>query len=146
MAHISLISLGVHDVDLATRFYEAMGWHRSAASVEGTVAFLAGGAVVLSLFGRADLAADAGVPPSSGEATSVALAMNVTSEAAVDEALTVAAGAGGTITKVAQRADRGGYSGYFTDFDGHLWEVAHNRSFGDERGRVPLDNTRALRG
>lgn len=57
VTHVSLITLGVRDIARATRFYEAMGWHRSSASVDGTVTFLTGGAVVLSLFGREDLAA-----------------------------------------------------------------------------------------
>ena len=95
MAHVSLITLGVDDLASATRFYEALGWQRSSASVDGEVAFLRGGAVVLGLFGREDLAAEAGVPPGSGEGTSVALAMNVPSEAAVDETLATAVRAGG---------------------------------------------------
>jgi uncharacterized protein len=129
VAHVSLITLGVHDVERAARFYAAMGWRRSSASVEGTVVFLGGGASVLSLFGREDLAADAGVPPSSGGGPSVALAMNVPTEGAVDESLAAAARAGGTITRAGLRADWGGYSGYFADPDGHLWEVAYNPGF-----------------
>lgn len=144
MAHVSLITLGVNDLDRATRFYEAMGWHASAASVDGTVSFLVGGAVVLSLFGRDDLAVDAGVPPGPADRTSVALAMNVATEAAVDEALGTAFEAGGTISREAVRAEWGGYAGYFTDLDGHLWEVAHNPGFGLlPDGRVELPDGRA---
>lgn len=129
MAHISLITLAVDDLTAATRFYEAMGWRRSAASVDGTVAFLRGGAVVLGLFGREDLAADAGVAPSAGGGPAVALAMNVPTEQVVDETLAAATRAGGRVSKPAHRTDWGGYSGYFEDLDGHLWEVAHNPGF-----------------
>ena len=129
MAHVSLITLGVNDLAAATRFYEAMGWERSSASVQGTVAFLQGGSVVLGLFGRDDLAADAGVAPSSSGAPGVAFAMNVATEGAVDDVLAAAARAGGSITRPARRTDWGGYSGYFQDLDGHLWEVAFNPGF-----------------
>jgi uncharacterized protein len=129
VAHISLITLAVDDLAGATRFYEAMGWRRSSASVEGSVAFLRGGAVVLGLFGCEDLAADAGVPPSSGGGPATALAMNVPTEHVVDETLAAAARAGGRVRKAARRTDWGGYSGYFEDLDGHLWEVAYNPGF-----------------
>jgi uncharacterized protein len=129
VAHVSLITLGVDDLAAATRFYEALGWRRSSASVDGTVAFLRGGAVVLGLLGRDDLAADAGVSPSAHDGAAVAFAMNVATEQAVDETLASATRAGGRITKAAQRTDWGGYSGYFEDLDGHLWEAAHNPGF-----------------
>lgn len=140
MSYVSLVTLGVEDLADATRFYEAMGWRRSSASVDGTVAFLRGGAVVLSLFGREELAADAGVAPSSGGGAAIALAMNVATEGAVDETLAAAARAGGRVTKPAQRSDWGGYSGYFEDLDEHLWEVAHNPGFAllpDGRVQLP---------
>jgi predicted lactoylglutathione lyase len=141
MPHVSLITLGVADLCRATSFYERLGWQRSSASVEGTVAFLRGGAVVLGLFGREDLAREAGLEPASdaGDA-SIALAMNVESEAAVDAALKTASDAGGRITKPAERADWGGYSGYVVDPDGHLWEIAHNPGFpllSDGRVQLP---------
>ena len=140
MAHLSLVTLGVDDLPRAIRFYESLGWHRSGASAEDVVAFLEGGAVVLALFGRADLADDARVEPDpSGGHGSIALAMNVESPAMVDATLKVAADAGGQITKPADRADWGGYSGYFRDPDGHLWEVTHNPHFGlAADGRVVL--------
>lgn len=140
MPHVSLVTLGVDDLDRATRFYEAWGWRRSSASVADTVTFLRGGAVVLGLFGRDDLAADAGVAPGAPGPGSVALAMNLGDEAAVDEALATAVAAGGRITRPAERAPWGGYSGYLTDPDGHLWEVAHNPGFpllDDGRVRLP---------
>lgn len=130
MAHLSLITLGVADLGRATEFYELLGWERSTASVPGTVTFFQGSTAALALFGREDLAHDANVTLGSpANPGAVALAMNVTSEEAVDEFLTVARQAGATITRDAERADWGGYSGYFRDLDGHLWEVAHNPGF-----------------
>lgn len=142
MPHISLVTLGVDDLARAIAFYEALGWRRSSASVDGVVAFLEGGAVVLGLFGRADLADDARVDPGPSDAHGdVALATNVASEAVVDSVLRAAQDAGGQVTKAGQRAEWGGYSGYFRDPDGHLWEVAHNPHFGlDDDGRVTLPN------
>ncbi len=140
MAHVSLVTLGVSDLARATTFYEALGWRRSSASVDGVVTFLDGGTVALGLFGRQALAAEAGLDPApSTAAASVALATNVTSEAEVDALLEAAERAGGRVTRPATRADWGGRSGYFTDPDGHLWEVAHNPGFPlDADGRVHL--------
>lgn len=129
MAHVSLVTLGVDDVDAATRFYEALGWVRSSASVEGEVAFLTGGAVVLGLYGRQALADEARVEATSRGFGTIALAMNVPSEAEVDDVLGAAAGAGARITRPAHATEWGGYSGYFADLDGHMWEVAHNPGF-----------------
>jgi uncharacterized protein len=140
--HVSLITLGVDDLDRATRFYEAWGWRRSSASVEGTVAFLRGGAVVLALFGRDDLASDAGVTPAPAGHGPVALATNLADEQAVDASLATPVAGGGTLPKPAVRAAWGGYSGYVADPDGHLWEVAHNPGFPlleDGRVRLPDD-------
>ncbi len=63
MAHVSLITLGVDDLDQAARFYVGLGWEPSKATVEDTIVFLRGGAVVLALFRRNDLAVEAGLPP-----------------------------------------------------------------------------------
>lgn len=144
MAHVSLITLGAEDIDLLSAFYESLGWQRSQASVEGTITFLRGGALVLAIFGAADLAADAGVERDGhGASARVALAMNLGSEAAVDAVLLAVPDAGGRVTKPAERADWGGYSGYFTDPEGHLWEVAYNPSFDLlPDGRVVLPDER----
>lgn len=130
MAYVSLITLGVSDLDQSTAFYRALGWEPSSASVQGAVAFFHGTTAALALFGRRDLAEDAGVTSDSqADSGAVALAMNVESAQAVDEFLARARHAGATITKEGMRADWGGYSGYFKDPDGHLWEVAHNPGF-----------------
>ena len=124
-AVVSLVTLGVDDVARATAFYEALGWERSAASTDEVSFFRTAGAI-LALWGRADLAEDANVAVSGGDAGSVSLAVNVGAEALVDEALATAERAGATILESARRTPWGGYQGYFRDFDGHVWEVAHN--------------------
>ena len=130
MPHVSLITLGVDDLDLVTRFYEDLGWRRSSASVPDVVSFLQGGNVALGLFGRASLAEEAQLSDAQTSGNgAVALAMNVPEEALVDAALQAAQDAGGRITSPAARAEWGGYSGYFTDPEGYLWEVAHNPFF-----------------
>ena len=130
MAHVSLITLGISDLERATAFYTALGWERSSASVPGTVTFFHGSTAALALFARDDLADDARIPSGSLAASgAVALAMNVEGPQAVDDFLARARTAGATITRPAERAEWGGYAGYFRDPDGHLWEVAHNPGF-----------------
>jgi uncharacterized protein len=129
MSHISLVTLGVDDLPSATAFYESLGWRRSSASVEGTVTFFHG-TPVLALFGRGALADDAHLAPVEDPAPgSVALAMNLGSRAEVDRVITAAREAGARIPKEPRPTEWGGYSGYFLDGDGHLWEVAHNPGF-----------------
>lgn len=129
MAHVSLVTLGVDDLVAATTFYEALGWVRSSASVDGEVAFLTGGAVVLGLYGRQALADEAQVEATTRGFGTIALAMNVHDEAEVDDAMATAARAGARLTRPAHATAWGGYSGYFADLDGHVWEVAHNPGF-----------------
>ncbi len=139
MAHVSLVTLGVEDLDHAARFYVGLGWEPSSASVEDTIVFLRGGAIVLALFPRGDLAEEAGLPPSAPSGASMALAMNVATEVEVEETVNAAVRAGGWIARPGRRADWGGYSAYVTDPDGHLWEIAHNPMFPlDEDGRITL--------
>ncbi len=124
---VSLITLGVDDVARSRAFYEAMGWR--GQEVEATVFFQAGGSAVV-LWDRSKLAADAGIDDSGTERFGgIALAHNVRSADEVDEILSVAEGAGGTITSAAGSTSYGGYAGYFTDPDGHSWEIAHNPGF-----------------
>jgi catechol 2,3-dioxygenase-like lactoylglutathione lyase family enzyme len=134
----TLVTLGVSDVERAARFYTALGMKRGVRKAEG-VAFFEAGGIVLALWGRDDFAQDAGMPNTKAEFSGVALAFNVTDESSVEKVLQAAAAAGGKIVKPAQRAFWGGYSGYFADPDGHLWEVAHNPGFPlDERGCIQL--------
>jgi catechol 2,3-dioxygenase-like lactoylglutathione lyase family enzyme len=123
---VSLITLGVSDLPRARAFYEALGWR--GQEVEQTVFFQAGG-LVLVLWGRAALAADAGVEDTGAAFGGMALAHNVRSTAEVDAVLAEAAAAGATVTRPAAATFYGGYAGCFTDPEGHVWEVAHNPAF-----------------
>jgi uncharacterized protein len=137
MRHLSIVTLGVADLAAATRFYEGLGWERSAAS-EGSITFLVSGPVTLALFGLDELAADADLSASPLPAfRGLTLATNVASEQEVDELVAQALELGATVVKPATPTDWGGYSGYVADLDGHLWEIAHNPSFPlDEDGQV----------
>jgi predicted lactoylglutathione lyase len=124
---VSLITLGVDDVGVARRFYEALGWE--CKEVEETVFVQAGGSAVV-LWGREKLADDAGVEDTRADGFGgVALAQNVRSREEVDEIVAAAEAAGATITKLAAETFYGGYAAYFADLDGHLWEIAHNPGF-----------------
>lgn len=123
--HVSLITLAVTDLDASTRFYEALGWQASAASVAGQISFLRGGTVMLGLFPADAFGTEVGHDPSTA-GTPVALATNVSSDELVDAFLAAALRSGATIVRPATRMAWGGYSGYFADPDGHVWEVAHN--------------------
>lgn len=124
---LSLVTLGVADVARSTKFYESLGWKRSSASVDGDVSFFALAGANLAIWGIDDLMSDAlvraAVPNSFRGVTT---AVNCDSRAQVDETIEVARAAGAMVTKPAVETDWGGYSGYFTDPDGHMWEVAHN--------------------
>jgi predicted lactoylglutathione lyase len=135
---LSFVTLGVDDVSRARKFYEALGFKASAAS-EASVAFFDAGGVVLSVFGREDLEKDAALPANKPGFSGVALAHNVGSEAEVDQVLGEAIAAGAKLLKPGQKAFWGGYSGYFSDPDGHIWEVAYNPFMPlDASGRVTL--------
>jgi len=137
-AHISMVTLGVEDISRAAAFYQALGWQRSGPS-EDTVAFLQGGTVVLGLYGRGPLAEDADVEDAPSGFSAIALAVNLPSEADVDAFYQKALAAGARQTKPPQKVFWGGYSGYFADPDGHLWEVAHNPFFPlNESGAISL--------
>jgi catechol 2,3-dioxygenase-like lactoylglutathione lyase family enzyme len=121
---ISLLTLGVADLRRARAFYEALGWTSGAAPEDDVVFFQAGGAV-LALWDRARLAEDSGVRDSGGWG-GVTLAHNVRSPEEVDAVMEEARAAGAGIVREAGETFWGGYSGAFTDPDGHPWEIAHN--------------------
>jgi predicted lactoylglutathione lyase len=125
---VSLVTLGVDDLAKSRAFYEAMGWR--GQQVEDTVFFQAGG-MALVLWGRTKLADDAGVGSVHGpnRFDAVVLAHNVRSPEEVDAIIAAAGRSGGAVTRPPRRTFYGGYAGYFTDPDGHLWEVAHNPGF-----------------
>ena len=121
---LSLVTLGVSDLGRARRFYEALGWQTGAAP-DDDVAFFQAGELVFGLWGRGKLAEDSAVEDGGGWG-GVTLAHNVRSPEEVDAVLAEAERAGATITRSAGPAFWGGYTGVFTDPDGHAWEVAHN--------------------
>jgi len=124
-AATAIITLGVADVAASTKFYEALGFHKSSAS-EDTITFLTAGAVVVALFGREALAADADVSAEGTGFRGVTLAMNLESEALVDSTFADWVAVGAFALKAPHATEWGGYSSYVGDPDGHLWEIAHN--------------------
>ena len=125
---ISMTTVGVRDLAVSVRFYEGgLGFPRMDSPPE--VAFFTLNGTWLGLYGRDALAADAKVSPEGSGFESFSLAHNVCSESEVDEVMSRALEAGATLVKEPEKVFWGGYSGYFSDPDGHLWEVAHNPHF-----------------
>jgi catechol 2,3-dioxygenase-like lactoylglutathione lyase family enzyme len=135
---LSLVTLGVGELDRAAHFYEqGLGWKRKGET-EGVVFFQLPGSI-LALWPRDSLAEDAGVSASGSGFSGIALAYNARSRDEVDAVLAEATAAGGQLVKPAKETFWGGYSGYFSDPDGHLWEVAHNPGWTlDAAGRVTI--------
>jgi catechol 2,3-dioxygenase-like lactoylglutathione lyase family enzyme len=121
---VTLITLGVADLSAAKAFYGRLGWQEHSGT-EG-VSFYQMHGCLLGLFGRADLAADQGRPGANLGTGAMTLAQNFGTEAEVDAAFAAALAAGGTALKVPEKVFWGGYSGYWADPDGHVWEVAMN--------------------
>lgn len=134
---ITVVTLGVKSLKNARAFYgKGLKW-KEAPGGNDSVAFYDLGGLVLSVFGREDLAKDAKVPSKGSGFRSVALAQNVSSPKEVNKVLADAKKAGATITKKGEKTFWGGYAGYFADPDGHLWEIAHNPFWKlDKQGRV----------
>jgi catechol 2,3-dioxygenase-like lactoylglutathione lyase family enzyme len=124
---VSLVTLGVADLERSRRFYEALGWRSDSKPEDGVVFFQSGG-MILALWGRDELAKDSGVEDRGGWG-GVTLAYNVGSPADVDTFLEKARAAGAAIARGGAETFWGGYSGVFIDPDGHPWEVAHNPSW-----------------
>jgi uncharacterized protein len=127
---ITVITLGVRDLDRALAFYrDGLGW--PTEGVVGTefeggavVFFHLTGGGILALFPRQELARDANLPVADPGPPAFSLGHNVGSRAEVDQILAQAERAGATLTEPAHDRFWGGYSGYFRDPDGHLWEIA----------------------
>lgn len=125
---ISMITLGVRDLATAIKFYETgLGFPRMESPPE--VAFFTLNGSWLGLYSRNALAEDATVPPEGNGFEGFTLSHNVSSEEEVEKVMGQALAAGATLVKAAQKVFWGGYSGYFKDPDGHLWEIAHNPLF-----------------
>lgn len=126
---INIITLGVNDIPRARQFYEqGLGWKVSSASNEHIV-FIKTKGVILALYPNHLLAEDVTVSKEGSGFRSFTLARNVLNREQVTEVLEQAKKAGGKIVKPAQDVFWGGHSGYFSDPDGHLWEVAVEPSF-----------------
>jgi len=138
---LTVITLGVDDIRASIAFYDALGFVRRFRATGEAVAFFDTGGAVLGLFPWDQLARDAGLPeqPRPQAFRGVTLAWNCRSTAEVDAVLAFAVGQGARLLKPAHETDYGGYSGYFTDPDGHPWEVvvAPGIEVGDDR-RVHL--------
>lgn len=121
---VSLITLGVTNLDRAVDFYERLGWSPGNEWRSQGVAFFQCVGMVLALWDRDELARDSGTTAHAPGA--ITLAMNVDSPRVVDEVLSEASRAGARVARAGAKTDWGGYSGVFHDPDGHAWEVAHN--------------------
>lgn len=123
---LSLITLGVSNLARAKAFYcDGLGWEPHAASQKSVLFFQLPG-IALAIWNRDELAKDAGIENTDTGFSGISLAYNAPSPKDVDDVLKQVQNAGANITKSGCKTPWGGYSGYFTDPDGHLWEVAHN--------------------
>jgi uncharacterized protein len=138
--HLHIVTLGVKDLEASRKFYtETLGWKPSAESNDA-ITFIQAGGVVLALFPRDELAKDALVAAEGSVFSGFTLAHNVRSEAEVDQIIADLKSKAVKITKEPQIMPWGGYSSYFTDPDGFLWEVAYNPFFPfDESGNLKLE-------
>lgn len=134
---VSLITLGVRDLPRAMAFYERLGW--VPAEQNESVAFYRLEGMALGLFGLDDLAKDQGRPGAQLGTGALTLAQNFPDRAAVDAAYAAALAAGAEALKPPEPVFWGGYSGYYSDPDGHVWELAHNPFWPlDADGRLTL--------
>ena len=138
-ARLGLVTLGVADLDRSVAFYEALGWEKATASIEGVIQWFRTADTNLGLFPYQDLADDAQIhSPERGSFGGITLAINVERPEDVDAAIAAAVEAGGSVLKPGTDAVFG-RSGYFADPDGYPWEVAYNPEFpiGDD-GRLTI--------
>lgn len=133
---VSLITLGVADLERSRTFYADLGW-KPVPQGGDTIVFYQLRGLVLGLFGHDALAQDQHRPPEALGTGAMTLAINMVDRASVDDAFQTALNAGATPLKPPKDVFWGGYSGYYADPDGHVWEVAHNPYW-------PLDDDGAL--
>ncbi len=134
---ISIVTLGVNDLEQSAAFFERLGWRRSGN--EPGIAFFQCGLGALALYPRDKLAEDVGISPQVSNFGGFTLAYNARSKDDVDAVLSQAKAAGAVVVKPARDVFWGGYSGYFQDIDGHFWEVAWNPFIAlDEAGALKL--------
>ena len=135
--HITVITLGVEDLEASLRFYrDGLGFASEGIIGQefehGAVAFIPlQPGLRLALWPRSSISHDTGLPLDPASSTEMTLGHNVSSRADVDAVMATADAAGAVIIKPAHDTFWGGYSGYFKDLDGHLWEVVWNPQFSD---------------
>ncbi len=122
---VTMITLGVASLDRDGAFYAALGWQKHARSLDDITLFQLNG-LVLALFETSDLAADQGREDASLGTGNMTLAIAYATEPEADQAFASALEAGAQCLKALQKAAWGGYSGYYADPDGHIWEIAVN--------------------
>jgi len=140
--NFAIVTLGVTELERSIRFYRDLGWEQRGDVGNGIVWFKTSGTWV-GLYGYEALAEDVRIKPVAADEQpayrGVTLAINLPTEDAVDLAFVRVREVGGTIVKPPTRAEWGGYSGYFADPDGILWEIAYNPGFPiDEHGRIEI--------
>ena len=137
--HLHIITLGVRDFKRSYRFYtKTLGWETSA-TIDDEIAFFQTGGVVFAIYPRKKLAEDALTHPEGSGFAGFTLAHNAKSEQDVDKIINDLEGKGVEIIKQPQKVFWGGYSSYFADPDGFLWEVAYNPFSGfDENGNLKM--------
>jgi uncharacterized protein len=122
---ITMITLSVADLAISRKYYSNLGWHEAEGGNK-MIAFYKMAGQFMALYSRAALQRDLGQPVPDGSTGSITLAKNYTTALGVDEAHAAALAAGATEITAPQETDWGGYSGFVTDPDGHLWEHAYN--------------------
>jgi uncharacterized protein len=140
--NFSIVTLGVADLERSIRFYGDLGWEQRGDVANGIVWFKTSGTWI-GLFGYDELAEDAKLEATPADDLpsyrGITLALNLPTEDAVDLAFVRVREVGGTIVKPPAHTEWGGYSGYFADPDGILWEIARNPGFPiDEHGRIEI--------
>lgn len=139
-ARLSIVTLGVKDLERSETFYESLGWERASSSVPGEITWFRTADSYLGLFRFESLAKDANLTTTRpDEFGGITLAICLESEEAVLAAMDDAVAAGGTLLKQPHRVEWGGFSGYFADPDGYPWELAFNPNFPiDDNGRITI--------
>ncbi len=139
MRVISVVTLGVSDLERSTEFYESIDFEKSNKSGSSITWFRTGG-TVLALYPRHLLAEDIGIPDTDSGFSGATFALCLRSIECVDNFIEKVRSAGGRVVKQPQHVFWGGYSSYFADPDGHFWEVAYNPFTPvDESGNLRID-------
>ena len=135
---VTLITLAVADLEKSRSFYADLWW-REVEGGNDKIAFYRLSGQYLALYDRKSLVADLGIPIKQRATGAISLSTNYPTEAEVDAAYAAADKAGALLMVTPAKTEWGGYSGSYTDPDGHLWEVAYNPFW-------PLDDGGAVAG